>query len=160
MYWIEYIGLALTVLGLFLTLMNVLIANLSAVFPVLVTKALDLAYSYPDNTLGPKFFSGGSEYLDLEIMNAGPGTARDIKWRIDGTDTSGSDSNTVPFIGHNGQVNVRGFIGKEHMVDKINAVKFTVKITHGHLFPWFYTSKTFIFDGEGKLISYHRGIST
>lgn len=159
MYSIQYVALAVTVLGIFLTVMNVLIANTSAVFPVLATKVLDTDYSYPNNELGLDIILKGKEYLDLVIMNSGPGTAKDVKWKIFRSDTKGSDSNKVPFIGHNGQVSVRGFIGKEHMVDIINAVTFTVEITHGQLFPWFRTSKTFIFDGGGKLIEYHRGIS-
>ena len=157
MYPLQYIELTVTILGISLTVTNVILANLSAVFPLLLTKVLDNGYSFPNNPLGPQFFPKGTECLDLIIVNSGPGTARNVKWEISRSDREGTASNIIPFIGHNGQVDVRGFIEMEHMVDKIKTVNFTVKISHSHLFPWFPTSRTFILDGAGNLISFHRG---
>ena len=95
MYPLQYIELTVTILGISLTVTNVILANLSAVFPLLLTKVLDNGYSFPNNPLGPQFFPKGTECLDLIIVNSGPGTARNVKWEISRSDREGKDNGAL-----------------------------------------------------------------
>ena len=92
----------------------------------------------PGNKFGPEGFGPPgsflpSSYLNLIIINDGPGVAKKIEWKIEKIGNNGAsiakDSNSLPYIGNGVKVNVKGYLEVQRLVDKENEFYYNVAIT-------------------------------
>jgi len=70
------------------------------------------------------------DYLNLFILNDGPGVAKEIRWEIEKVEKDGKvtqETNSQPYIGKGAKVNVKGYLDARMLVNEEN--EFSYKIT-------------------------------
>ncbi len=114
----------------------------------------------PGNKFGeehfvPPYSNGTSSYLNLIVVNDGPGVAKKIEWKIEKIGKDGvsvpPESNRLPYIGKGARVIVKGYLEVVWLAGKENEFSYKVTITFN---PFLYGRKRRIcqqFNAFGEL---------
>lgn len=162
MTWTTYFGIITGIAAVVATLMNVLYANAATIQPYLESKELpkNVMRFTPDNKLSPTALGPGAEYLDLVLLNEGPGVAKVISWmalKVEAGKNSAkvlSERNTLPYIGKGSKVNVLGYIEKANTVERAKEITYEVKVHFKPILGIRGHELSATFDGSGTMKEY------
>lgn len=156
------ISVIISIVSAIFTYLNIKLANSATIHAMLETHDVEqhLFEKCPGNKFGPEMFgppisNSPSSYLNLIIINDGPGVAKNIEWKIEKIRNNGTsiarDSNSLPYIGNGSKVNVKGYIEVQRLLDKKNEFSYNVTVTFQ---PFMYGRKKIIseqFNAFGEL---------
>lgn len=154
---LSVISITVSIVATLAILMNLFLAHAANVSAKLNTRGLPAGtlFNYPCNTLGPERFGEGaiaSDFLDLVIFNSGPGVSKSVWWEIKGPE--GKENGSLPSLGKDSEVIVRGYIQKYHITDDIQRNFYSVTICYRAVFGIRRRCISLQFDGSGTLKSF------
>jgi len=139
MNWITYVAFVISVVSAIFMYLNVRLAYSATIHAILQTHEVERnsIERCPGNKFGPEMFlspylNGPSRYLNLIIINDGPGVAKKIEWNIEKKEKDGTPlaecSNELPYIGKGATVNVKGYLEVQELVGEENEFSYHVNI--------------------------------